>query len=917
MKKFLLLIQLLFVCTVVHAQSDSYSSNIFTDSPISLSSGHYSFNLPLFNMETPNSQVQLNASLGYHSKSVRSIYSGSMFGNGFSLSILPVISRENASDEDKLPSLTINANGVNDRPDIYTYNLLGLNGKFFVYVKNGVMKVQVVEQNTYAEIKVKHDTGSGFPTQVSSYQNMYFIIVDKDGTEYVFSTKENRPYQISSTPVPRFQNRFLNIYLTKIIDKSKRELVSYTYTDRTVGDNTLKQIYEINAPNYGKVRFNILNSTNVVPRVQNIQLFNEFNTLERTIEFLYGTAHLGTYNLSKITYKTPDNKTYYYQLFYNNNTGTLDDSGYYWPNSTGTSMLPYGMSYVSEFASTGMLSGMTSGALSKVILPTGGNINFTYEVNDMKLDESKWYTDIPDNYDFAETPKIVSTIYRTEGLFTPYVRHSFTVSEKVKLYYMVNSDGKSSGGSLPIVTYPDYKIYKSPDTTTPILSTKASSSTAYSNMVLDPGTYYLEYKDSEKSLFKTVSLKIHTKKTANLQQYVYAPGIRIKSIVEQQANKTKSETVFHYKPLTQLNEKVSSGYTGYAAVYSKIGLRYLKDKNKEFVYYTTVTKEIKGKGFIEYHFGDKVLNDSLVLIGKFDNLRKYPKQIKQYDAAKNLTEEISNDYTFEYIPMEMDASIPYVKPQGILKKQVVNAKNYKSGINVGNVDQIVEYSTDFRMPLTETVDDVKNGETVKLESTYQKVGSEVLLTSYKKTLNNNMLFNKTYNYVLKMTALAEFYPLTSYAEKNSQNEIVNSYEVTKTDINGNVLEYKDHLGIFHSIVWGYNNSKKLFEVTDLKYDQINTLVISDLQLYTSSSGTAQFQDPTIISGYYATLRNAHPDKLITTYTYNIGKGLRTVTDPNGRTTFYEYDNFGRLKNMKDQEGNFIKSYQYNFINGVN
>ena len=208
-----------------------------------------------------------------------------------------------------------------------------------------------------------------------------------------------------------------------------------------------------------------------------------------------------------------------------------------------------------------------------------------------------------------------------------------------------NLGGGGSGGGIivdpggnpvnPTPTYPTYKIYKSTNLTTPVISGTANT-TSYSNRILESGTYYLEYKNSEDSKFIERSLKIHTKKTSDLKYFIYAPGIRIKSIKEIIDNKTKNETVFHYKPLNQLNEKISSGYSGNAGFNSRITLKLMKDKNKEFVYYTAVTKEIKGKGFIEYSFGNKVLNDSLISIGKYDNLRKFPKTIKRYDLNKNL-----------------------------------------------------------------------------------------------------------------------------------------------------------------------------------------------------------------------------------------------------------------------------------------
>jgi len=54
------------------------------------------------------------------------------------------------------------------------------------------------------------------------------------------------------------------------------------------------------------------------------------------------------------------------------------------------------------------------------------------------------------------------------------------------------------------------------------------------------------------------------------------------------------------------------------------------------------------------------------------------------------------------------------------------------------------------------------------------------------------------------------------------------------------------------------------------------------------------------------------EAMMTTYTYKPLVGVLTITDPSGRTVYYEYDDFGRLKYIKDEEGKLIKENIYNY-----
>ncbi|WP_339610484.1 RHS repeat domain-containing protein [uncultured Planktosalinus sp.] len=134
--------------------------------------------------------------------------------------------------------------------------------------------------------------------------------------------------------------------------------------------------------------------------------------------------------------------------------------------------------------------------------------------------------------------------------------------------------------------------------------------------------------------------------------------------------------------------------------------------------------------------------------------------------------------------------------------------------------------------------------------------------------------------------------------------------IDQRDGSGNIKEYHNKDGIYYSILWGYNNMYPVALIKNKRYDDLpQTLVYQILSL------TNVEDEPGLISRLQE-LRD-HPtmtDVEIVTYTYRRLIGINTITDERGYTTYYEYDEFNRLKHVKDREGNILSQYQYNYKN---
>jgi|GEM_PF-534580 len=154
-------------------------------------------------------------------------------------------------------------------------------------------------------------------------------------------------------------------------------------------------------------------------------------------------------------------------------------------------------------------------------------------------------------------------------------------------------------------------------------------------------------------------------------------------------------------------------------------------------------------------------------------------------------------------------------------------------------------------------------------------------------------------------------PSEVFTKKGSGNIDINSpadRKITydKYDEHGRLLQYTMENGTPVSIIWGYNGQYPIAKVEGVAYSDIQSQAnpLSANNNLTESSFDA-LRTMVNASNKYA---------MLTCYLYEPLVGITAIIQPDGQKATYEYDDFGRLKLIKDQDGNVLKEIEYNYYN---
>ncbi|RFS20977.1 hypothetical protein DVR12_16630 [Chitinophaga silvatica] len=124
------------------------------------------------------------------------------------------------------------------------------------------------------------------------------------------------------------------------------------------------------------------------------------------------------------------------------------------------------------------------------------------------------------------------------------------------------------------------------------------------------------------------------------------------------------------------------------------------------------------------------------------------------------------------------------------------------------------------------------------------------------------------------------------------------------DAYGNPQQVHNINNLNEVYVWGYKGRYLLAKI-------ISNSSYSTLTQNLSTSILDNPANETVLNQQLDLLRQ-NSSTLVTTYSYNPLRGLSQETDTRGRKTTYEYDEFQRLKLIRDHEGNILKTFTYKY-----
>lgn len=499
------------------------------------------------------------------------------------------------------------------------------------------------------------------------------------------------------------------------------------------------------------------------------------------------------------------------------------------------------------------------GTLEKIVYPTGGYTRFEFEQNDYMKQVSENRTScIP-----------LTSVRKAGGIRIKEIINSSTgnaADEKsVKKYfyvsdYLTNKDlsSKSSGvlGTHHIYGFNNYTLRN-------ILHSGKIIMQAFSSQSVLPGT--------ENSCESHIGYSEVVEKYPDGSFSIYKFTNFDDGHTDQTCDATLQLTTTLYQPYSSKSQERGL-------------LKEKTDYNK--------TGEIKSKRTIEYEKDDDNYSNNYVraikaLVGSF-NPDKDGKYQDQYTEGTSYR-------IYTYLMRKKKETVSTYENGNSVPNTKIITYSYNTDKLISGIGLMDYYGTDritayiYPASCTDNISKTMRSKHI-LNNLIEKIESTSKNSVYREISKLKIEYNRT-----------NLQPETYFiSDQGSEYRKKASHQY---DTHHNII-YTIEDGINQTVyLWGYNYQYIVAEIKNASLDDVKN-TIGDMEAF-SKAATPDFSK-------LDRLRINLPNAYVTTYKYIPLVGLVAKTEPNGISTYFNYDDFGRLILIKDNYGNIMDNYKYKF-----
>jgi YD repeat-containing protein len=651
----------------------------------------------------------------------------------------------------------------------------------------------------------------------------------------------------------------------------------------------------------------------------------------QVLKVVFGKSNFNLYNkvkLDSVSFYDSDDKfvkKYEFSYDYDNGGGSVGCTVDYWgycnlmgydvtaglnPSFTVNYLYNNGNSIIYESEMDGVSRTSNSyayeHALTSIKYPTGGETIFEYQLN-----EYSSQSNLEQGGGFRAS-KIINKNNDSEILATKEYEYSsgsllYDPYEENEYGLSVNYDIVNTGCSNETITYPiifKHRVY-SANPTLPLENVKYE-------YVIEKMTDGTTYNGSN-----------------TYQYYINYPTIKFKieEMEDSYFNKqlTNGTPVDCYDNLDFFRESVNGGTTGYGGAFIS---QYVTSTDPRL--YKKTTKDSNGDTLrIERNTYNQQINDTLnnIIIEKLGN----------YSSTTSIEEEFDDRYSYivglpnssystnpdELPPVFFHYNYDIVCDYYELDNTVVEER-----LDGGNIETTSIYTYDANNQIASLVNTSSIGDDI--ETQYYYPGNYDDLQNFSTLIDKNIIGKpidvRTYKESQLVSGTQTKYNNNGQAIEVYQAEIesnttdiefdsVNPYDFTlkaeySYDDNNMLYQVAPTNNYSTFYVWGYDEQYPVAKIITGNDISLSVTVI-DSELSYSDTYSDIEDDVEYLEGLLSSYLS-DSDYQVTIYTYKPLIGITSQTDPNGKTTYYEYDDFGRLKTVRDNDGNILNTYEYNY-----